>query len=247
MKAKPKRLLVKLAGWVLALSSLALIPWPKDAQWLWYPLLAVIIFGCSIALERIDNNEPIFSKSKRKNNHTKGGVMKFWIKLLALWLVIDVAIAFTIGHTLGDYPQEKMTYFVLWLGGIWAGCLFFMVRNGIHGFIYRKAFKNEFESAMYQILENQKIPYSYNGYNLLKEYYTSADPTDYFSEILMEAEHSPKEREAAQRLIGICNGYQLAYASKQGMLSRFSEGMKQATLKYAETKGYEQAKEELHS
>ena len=68
------------------------------------------------------------------------------------------------------------------------------------------------------------------------DYYKSAHATDYFSEILMEEGHSPEGREAAQLFIGLCNGYRLGEGRDSRAHSRFSEGVKAATLRYAEDK-----------
>lgn len=93
MKAKQKRFLVKLTGWVLALSSLALIPWPENASWLWYPLLAVIVISCSIALDKIDNEEKSVTNALAVGF---GSIFKFLgLIILALALIIGAYFFFS--------------------------------------------------------------------------------------------------------------------------------------------------------
>lgn len=171
--------------------------------------------------------------------------MSFTGKAFLVWLVLDILIAYIAGYFVAPRGHRGEATFVF-LCFIWGGLLFFMVRNGIHGFINRKIFKNAFEDAIYQVLKQKNIPFSPNGYGCLKEFFTSTHPCDYFSEILLELGHSLEDREAAQYMIGLCHGYEVTLTGKPSTLAEFHKGVKLATIRHAEDKKYELYREELH-
>lgn len=173
--------------------------------------------------------------------------MKIWAKLVIITFLVDALISATLGYVFGNPSRDWLQKSLIVLLIIWAGGFFYQTKGAISAFIARKILKNDFENAMYDLMEKRGVPYSYNGHRFLIDYYNSAHPTDYFSEILMEGGHSQEEREAAQLMIGLCNGFRLGAEGKNGACSRFNEGMKTATLRYAEDKKYQLQREELHT